>query len=68
MSDIERIRGALSFIPPDGRETWVRMAMAVKAELGDAGFDIWAPGASKPTVTTPGMCNPFGRASTEAVG
>lgn len=36
------IRDALSFIPPDvDRETWVRMGMAVKAELGEAGFDIW---------------------------
>jgi hypothetical protein len=40
-SDIERLRGALFFIPADDRETWVRMAMAVKSELGDAGFDIW---------------------------
>lgn len=41
MSDQERIRGALSFIAPDDRETWVRMGMAIKSELGDAGFDLW---------------------------
>lgn len=39
MSD--RIESALAFIPPDDREVWVAMAMAIKAELGDGGFDIW---------------------------
>lgn len=38
----ETIREALYFIPADcDRETWVRMAMASKSELGDAGFPIW---------------------------
>lgn len=37
----ERIRSALSHIPADDRDLWVLMAMATKAELGDAGFDIW---------------------------
>lgn len=32
---------ALGFIPADDREIWVRMGMAVKSALGDAGFDIW---------------------------
>ena len=36
-----RIQTALAFIPADHRETWVSMAMAIKSELGDAGFDIW---------------------------
>lgn len=36
-----RIQAALAFIPADHRETWVQMGMAVKSELGDAGFDIW---------------------------
>lgn len=36
-----RIASALSFIPADHRETWVAMAMAVKSEMGDAGFDLW---------------------------
>ena len=41
MADRERIREAVSFVPPDDRETWLRMAMAVKSELGVAGFDLW---------------------------
>lgn len=32
---------ALGFIDADDRDAWVRMAMAVKSELGDNGFDIW---------------------------
>ena len=36
-----RIQSALSYIPADDRETWVAMAMAVKSEIGDAGFDLW---------------------------
>ncbi len=36
------VRDALCFIPPDiDRDTWVRLAMAIKAELGDDGFDLW---------------------------
>ncbi|MFT7723808.1 MAG: DUF927 domain-containing protein [Roseateles sp.] len=36
------IRDALACIPPDlDRETWVRLGMAVKAELGAEGFDLW---------------------------
>lgn len=41
MGDTERIREALHFIPATDRETWVRMGMAVKSELGDAGFEVW---------------------------
>jgi putative DNA primase/helicase len=37
----QRIESALSYIPADERDTWVSMAMAVKSELGDAGFEIW---------------------------
>lgn len=37
----DRIRDALDYIPADDRELWVRMGMAVKAELGDSGFGIW---------------------------
>lgn len=32
---------ALTFIPADDREIWVRCGMAVKAVLGEAGFNIW---------------------------
>ena len=36
-----RIQAALSFIPSDARETWLSMAMAIKSEVGDEGFDVW---------------------------
>ncbi|WP_240462033.1 PriCT-2 domain-containing protein [Burkholderia sp. Nafp2/4-1b] len=39
--ETERIRAALGFVPPDCRDTWVQMGMAVKAELGETGFDLW---------------------------
>lgn len=46
----DRIREALSFIPPDvERERWWRVAAAIKSELGDDGFelfDTWSRGAS----------------------
>lgn len=32
---------ALSFIDYDDRDTWVRMAMAMRSEFGADGFDIW---------------------------
>lgn len=36
------VRDALQCIPADlDRETWVRLAMAVKAELGADGFELW---------------------------
>lgn len=35
------ISAALNFVDSSDRDTWVKMAMAVKSELGDAGFDIW---------------------------
>lgn len=37
----QKIEFALEFIPAEEREVWVRMAMAIKSELGDSGFDIW---------------------------
>jgi len=37
----ERVASALAFVDPSDRETWVKMAMATKAALGDLGFDIW---------------------------
>lgn len=36
-----RIRDALRHIDAHDRDTWVRMAMAVKSELGEAGFALW---------------------------
>ncbi len=40
-TSIETIEQALSFIPADDRDTWIKCGMAIKAELGDAGFDAW---------------------------
>jgi len=40
-NDLDRIREALPFIDASDRETWLRMGMAIKSELGDAGFDAW---------------------------
>jgi putative DNA primase/helicase len=36
-----RIESALSYVSAHDRETWVAMAMAVKNELGEDGFDLW---------------------------
>lgn len=36
-----RIQSALSYIPADDRETWLQMAMAIRSEVGDEGFDMW---------------------------
>jgi hypothetical protein len=36
-----RIREALQFIPASDRDTWVKMGMAIKSEVGDAGFALW---------------------------
>lgn len=38
---VDTIRRALSFVPSEDRDLWVRMGMAVKSELGDAGFAVW---------------------------
>ena len=37
----QRIESALGFIGADDRETWVMCAMAIKAELGPDGFELW---------------------------
>ena len=36
-----RIQSALSFVSPEDRGVWVAMAMAIKSEVGDDGFDVW---------------------------
>lgn len=41
MASPDRIRDALQFIDPSDRETWVRMAFAIKDEIGDIGFELW---------------------------
>ncbi|MEO8525790.1 MAG: DUF927 domain-containing protein [Caldimonas sp.] len=39
----ELVSEALSYIPPDvDRDTWVRVGMAIKSELGDSAFDLWS--------------------------
>ena len=38
---VTEIEQALIFIPADDREIWLRMGMAIKSGLGDAGFSIW---------------------------
>ena len=37
----EEVAGALSWISPDDRDTWVRMAMACRSALGDDGWAVW---------------------------
>lgn len=37
----DEIAAALTYIPAHDRDTWVRMAMAIKSELGEAGFSLW---------------------------
>jgi putative DNA primase/helicase len=39
--DYERARSALAFIPPDDRDLWVSMGMALKDGFGDEGFALW---------------------------
>jgi len=41
MTDSDRIREALQFIDASDRGTWLRIGMAIKSELSDAGFDLW---------------------------
>ena len=40
-SQHDSIGSALAAVPADDRDTWVRMAFALKSELGDEGFDLW---------------------------
>lgn len=37
----DSVRLALAHVSPEDREQWIRMGMAVKAEIGEAGFDLW---------------------------
>lgn len=37
----ERVRSALSHLDPNDRKVWVRLAMAIKSEFGESGFDLW---------------------------
>lgn len=40
-SDLDDIEAALAVIPSNDRETWLKIGMALKAELGQAGFELW---------------------------
>lgn len=40
-ADMEKIESAIWFCDYDDRETWITCGMAIKDELGEAGFDIW---------------------------
>jgi len=40
-ASISTVEQALSFIPADDRDTWIKCGMAIKAEFGDSGFDLW---------------------------
>ncbi|MBH9658414.1 DUF927 domain-containing protein [Burkholderia pseudomallei] len=42
MSEFERARVALGYVPPDDRDTWRQVGMAVKAEFGEEGFSLWS--------------------------
>lgn len=38
----QKIESALQHLDPNDRDFWVLMAFAIKSELGDNGFDLWA--------------------------
>ncbi|RQU51130.1 DUF927 domain-containing protein [Burkholderia cenocepacia] len=41
MSEFERARVALGYVPPDDRDTWSQVGMALKAEFDEEGFALW---------------------------
>jgi len=41
MTSINDIDSALQFIPADDRETWIKIGMAIKSEMGDGGYSLW---------------------------
>lgn len=41
MNNLVRITNALEFIDARDRETWLRMGMAIKSEIGEEGFNLW---------------------------
>lgn len=47
--ELDELRALLAHINPDDRDTWVQVAMGVKAEFGEAGFadwDVWSQGSA----------------------
>lgn len=46
---VDAVRAALTFIPATDRDVWVRIGMALKSELGEAGFalfETWSESAA----------------------
>jgi putative DNA primase/helicase len=44
---LERARSALSYLDYTDRQEWVEMAMAIKDEFGENGFEVWDEWGSK---------------------
>ncbi len=40
-ADLTELRKAVAFIPAHNRETWIKIGMAIKSELGEGGFELW---------------------------
>lgn len=40
-TSLGQVEHALSFIPADDRDIWIKCGMAIKSEFGDTGFDAW---------------------------
>lgn len=38
---MQKAISALSFVPPNDRDLWVKMGMAIKSEFAEDGFDAW---------------------------
>lgn len=53
-SNIEIAQSALSCIPPNDRETWLKMGMAVKDGCGEAGFQVWDSWSQRSASYDPG--------------
>ena len=41
LDERSRIETALGYIPADDRDLWLRIGMAIKSALGEAGFALW---------------------------
>jgi KaiC/GvpD/RAD55 family RecA-like ATPase len=42
VSKTEKIIAALKFIVPEDYDTWIKVGMAIKEDLGDEAFSVWA--------------------------
>lgn len=40
-TDLQRAEDAITFLDPNDRENWVKIAFAVKNEFGEDGFNLW---------------------------